>query len=101
MAKLARENTARVLRVMRKFFAFAILDYCSNGCPEYISPDVATMLEKQRITSAGSRSQRCNDNTLIEGRGGTVTRCNFVYSDVPAVLASLFKNFCVERLIHS
>lgn len=57
-----------------KGFPFYILGFHSDNGGEFLNEKVAEMLNNELIKQSKSRSGRCNDNALVEGKNGSVVR---------------------------
>lgn len=55
-------------------FPFKIINFHSDNGSEYINKTVAKLLNKLIITQTKSRSRKCNDQALVEGKNGAVIR---------------------------
>lgn len=55
-------------------FPFKIINFHSDNGSEYINKTVARLLNKLIISQTKSRSRRCNDQALVEGKNGAVIR---------------------------
>lgn len=55
-------------------FPFRIINFHSDNGSEYINKTVAKLLNKLIISQTKSRSGRCNDQALVEGKNGSVIR---------------------------
>lgn len=55
-------------------FPFRIINFHSDNGSEYINKTVATLLNKLIISQTKSRSRKCNDQALVEGKNGAVIR---------------------------
>src|SRR3989338_1810066 len=74
---ITEDSVAFVLREALASFPFVILGFHSDNGGENINGKVAELLQKQLIEQTKSRSGRCNDNALIEGKNGAVVRKHF------------------------
>lgn len=57
-----------------KGFPFNILGFHSDNGGEFLNEKVAELLNREVIKQSKSRSGRCNDNALVEGKNGSVIR---------------------------
>lgn len=55
-------------------FPFRIINFHSDNGSEYINKTVAKLLNKLIISQTKSRSRKCNDQALVEGKNGSVIR---------------------------
>jgi len=63
-----------VLEIALAMFPFLIVSFHSDNGSEYINEKVARLLNKLLIEQTKSRSNRTNDNALVEGKNGSVIR---------------------------
>ena len=63
-----------VLEAVILMFPFLIRGFHSDNGGEFINKQVAGMLGELLIKQSKSRSGRCNDNALVEGKNGSVIR---------------------------
>ena len=63
-----------VLAAAILMFPFVIRGFHSDNGGEYINKHVAGMLGDLLVKQSKSRSGRCNDNALVEGKNGSVIR---------------------------
>ena len=63
-----------VLEAAILMFPFLIRGFHSDNGGEFINKEVAKMLGGLLIKQSKSRSGRCNDNALVEGKNGSVIR---------------------------
>ncbi|MDP2816162.1 MAG: transposase family protein, partial [Rectinemataceae bacterium] len=64
-------------------FPFCIVNFHSDNGSEYINYQVATMLEKLRVTQTKSRARESGDNGLVEGKNGAVIRKWMGHAHIP------------------
>jgi hypothetical protein len=81
------------LEVALRLFPFRILGFHSDNGSEYINGTVARLLEKLRVEPTKSRSQRTNDNALVEGKNGSRVRKHMGYMHIPKKYASTINDF--------
>jgi hypothetical protein len=74
-------------------FPFKILNFHSDNGGENINKIVSKLLEKLRISQTKSRSRKCNDNALVEGKNAAVIRKHMGRMHFPQRHASLINNF--------
>lgn len=74
-------------------FPFAIFAFHSDRGGEYINYTTAHLLNKLFIEQTKSRSRRCNDNALVEGKNGSVVRKNFGWEPITQQLVDDFNQF--------
>ena len=80
---ITEASMAFVLREALASFPFVILGFHSDNGGENINGSVADLLQRQLIEQTKSRSGRCNDNALIEGKNGSVVRKHFGHWHIP------------------
>ena len=78
-------------------FPFVILGFHSDNGGEYINGVVAKLLNKLLIEQTKSRSNRTNDNALVEGKNGSVIRKHMGYWHIPRKYAPLIDRFYQEH----
>ena len=61
-------------------FPFKIINFHSDNGSEYINKTVAKLLNKLIISQTKSRSRKCNDQALVEGKNGAVIRKHMVHA---------------------
>ena len=64
-------------------FPFVILGFHADNGSEYISKQVARLLEKLRIELTKSRARHSNDNALVECKNGHVVRKLLGHAHIP------------------
>ncbi len=74
-------------------FPFVILGFHSDNGSEYINCIVAKLLNKLLIEQTKSRSNRTNDNALVESKNGSVIRKHLGYWHIPQKHAPLIQRF--------
>ena len=63
-----------VLEIALGMFPFMIVSFHSDNGSEYINAVIAKLLNRLLIEQTKSRSNRTNDNALVEGKNGSVIR---------------------------
>jgi hypothetical protein len=63
-----------VLEIALGMFPFVIVSFHSDNGSEFINDVIAKLLNKLLIEQTKSRSNRTNDNALVEGKNGSVIR---------------------------
>jgi hypothetical protein len=63
-----------VLEIALGMFPFVIINFHSDNGSEFINDVIAKLLNKLLIEQTKSRSNRTNDNALVEGKNGSVIR---------------------------
>jgi hypothetical protein len=79
-------------------FPFILHGFHSDNGGEYINHQVAYILNKLSIHQTKSRSRKCNDNALVEGKNGSIVRKWFGRNHIPRKYASLINDFCQKYL---
>lgn len=74
-------------------FPFKIQNFHSDNGSEYINKTVAKLLNKLMIDQTKSRSRKCNDNALVEGKNAAVIRKHFGRTHIPRQYAPLMNEF--------
>ena len=78
-------------------FPFVILGFHSDNGSEYINGIIASLLNKLLVEQTKSRSNRTNDNALVEGKNGSVIRKHMGYWHIPRKHAPLIQRFYEEH----
>jgi transposase InsO family protein len=63
-----------ILEIALGMFPFVIVNFHSDNGSEFINEVIAKLLNKLLIEQTKSRSNRTNDNALVEGKNGSVIR---------------------------
>jgi len=71
---ISEAHLAPILEIALGLFPFLIVNFHSDNGSEYINAVVAKLLNKLLIEQTKSRSNRTNDNALVEGKNGSVIR---------------------------
>jgi hypothetical protein len=74
-------------------FPFAIINFHSDNGSEYINYQVASMLEKLRVSQTKSRARESGDNGLVEGKNGAVIRKYMGHMHIPKRHAGAIMKF--------
>lgn len=74
-------------------FPFRIINFHSDNGSEYVNHSVSNMLKKLCIEQTKSRSGRCNDNALVEGKNYSVIRKSMGYHHIPKHNAEMINDF--------
>lgn len=72
--KISEYYLRPVLVEALKQFPFVLHGFHSDNGGEFINKVVAKLLHKLNVEQTKSRSRKCNDNALIEGKNGSVIR---------------------------
>lgn len=72
--KISEQYLKNLLEDLIKQFPFKIINFHSDNGSEYINKTVAKLLNKLIISQTKSRSRKCNDQALVEGKNGSVIR---------------------------
>ena len=77
-------------------FPFLIAGFHSDNGSEYINEKVANILNRLLIVQTKSRSNRTNDNALVEGKNGSVIRKHMGYGHIEQKHAPAINRFYQE-----
>ncbi len=95
-------SMAYVVEQALKLFPFNVIGFHSDNGGENINGSVSEVLQKQFIEQTKSRSGRCNDNSLIECKNGSVVRKHMGRWHIPKFEArkiqAFFRDFFNEFL---
>lgn len=72
--KISEQYLEVLLEDLISQFPFKIVNFHSDNGSEYINKTVAKLLNKLIISQTKSRSGKCNDQALVEGKNGSVVR---------------------------
>ena len=86
-----------VLEAAILMFPFLIRGFHSDNGGEFINKQVAGMLGGLLIKQSKSRSGRCNDNALVEGKNGSVIRKHMGYWHIERRHADGIHRFYMEH----
>ena len=86
------------LEAMLHQFPFRILGFHSDNGSEFINRTVARLLEKLHAEFTKSRSNRSQDNALVEGKNGAVIRKLIGYGHIPGEQAERVQKFYAAHL---
>jgi hypothetical protein len=75
--KIGEYFMERVYKEALDSFPYKIQNFHSDNGGENINSIVAKLLKKIHVTQTKSRSRKCNDNALVEGKNGAVIRKHF------------------------
>ena len=75
-------------------FPFVLKGFHSDNGSEYINLAVAAILNRMVIGQTKSRSRKCNDNALVEGKNGSIVRKWFGRNHIPRNFAPMINQFC-------
>ena len=71
---ISEAHLAPVIAIALEMFPFWIVNFHSDNGSEYINVMMNKLLTELRIEQTKSRSNRTNDNALVEGKNGSVIR---------------------------
>lgn len=71
---ISEAHLAPLLEIALRLFPFVIVNFHSDNGSEFINGVIAKLLNKLLIEQTKSRSNRTNDNALVEGKNGSVIR---------------------------
>lgn len=86
-----------VLEIALGMFPFWIVNFHSDNGSEYINSVIAQLLNKLLIEQTKSRSNRTNDNALVEGKNGSVIRKHMGHWHIEQRHASAINQFYQEH----
>jgi transposase InsO family protein len=86
-----------VLEIALAMFPFLIVSFHSDNGSEYINDKVAGLLNKLLIEQTKSRSNRTNDNALVEGKNGSVIRKHMGHWHIEQRHAPVINRFYQEH----
>lgn len=92
-SKISEQYLIPVLQAMLHQFPFRILGLHADNGSEFINHTVADLLEKLRVEFTKSRSNRSQDNALVEGKNGAVIRKHIGYGHIPGEHAEKVQKF--------
>jgi transposase InsO family protein len=72
--KISEQYLEVLLEDLMSQFPFKIINFHSDNGSEYINKTVAKLLNKLIVSQTKSRSGKCNDQALVEGKNGSVVR---------------------------
>ena len=78
-------------------FPFRIVNFHSDNGREFINRPVAELLNKKLITQSKSRSNRTNDNALVEGKNAHVVRKHMGFWHIGRSYVPDLNRFYVEQ----
>ncbi len=90
---ISEEHLKPIIAAALAMFPFVILGFHSDNGSEYINDVIAKLLNKLLIEQTKSRSNRTNDNALVEGKNGSVIRKHMGYWHIPGKYAPLIQRF--------
>ena len=96
--KISEHYLIPVLEAMLHQFPFRILGFHSDNGSEFINRTVARLLEKLHAEFTKSRSNRSQDNALVEGKNGAVIRKLIGYGHIPGEQAERVQKFYAAHL---
>lgn len=96
--KISEHYLIPVLEAMLHQFPFRILGFHSDNGSEFINRTVARLLEKLHAEFTKSRSNRSQDNALVEGKNGAVIRKLIGYGHIPGGQAERVQKFYTAHL---
>lgn len=94
---ISQAHLEPALEAALAMFPFCILNFHSDNGGEFINGTVATLLNKLLAEQTKSRSGRCNDNALVEGKNGSVIRKHMGYWHIERKYASIIDQFYQEH----
>lgn len=94
---ISEAHLAPLLAIALMMFPFLIVNFHSDNGSEYINVVVAKLLNKLLIEQTKSRSNRTNDNALVEGKNGSVIRKHMGHWHIEQKNAPLINRFYQEH----
>jgi transposase InsO family protein len=86
------------LKTILQCFPFVIRSFHSDNGSEFINYQVAYILNSLTIAQTKSRSRKCNDNALVEGKNGSIVRKWFGRNHISRNFAPRINEFCQKYL---
>ncbi len=74
-------------------FPFVIINFHSDNGSEFLNRKVEALLNNMLIKQTKSRSRKCNDNALVEGKNAAVIRRWMGHSHIPKKYAPAMNQF--------
>ena len=96
--QISEADLLPVIRQRLEGFPFVIRGFHADNGSEYITDQVATLLEKLRSEFTQSRPRQSNDTALAASKNGAGVRKHLGYAQIPQHCASLVKAFCADCL---
>ena len=93
VSRISEQYMLPVLEAMLHQFPFRILGFHSDNGSEYVNHEVAKLLKTLLIEFTKSRSNRTQDNALVEGKNGAIIRKHLGYGHIPAEHAEAVQKF--------
>ena len=93
---ISEAHLSPVLEIALGMFPFLVVNFHSDNGSEYINGVIATLLNKLLIAQTKSRSNRTNDNALVEGKNGSVIRKHMGHWHIEQRHAPLINRFYQE-----
>ncbi|HLJ16596.1 MAG TPA: hypothetical protein VKV15_19020 [Bryobacteraceae bacterium] len=97
-SKISEQYLIPVLEAVLHQFPFRVLGLHADNGSEFINRTVARLLEKLRAEFTKSRSNRSQDNALVEGKNGAVIRKLIGYGHIPGEQAERVQKFYTAHL---
>jgi len=94
---ISEAHLAPVLEIALAMFPFVIVNFHSDNGGEFINGTIAKLLNKLLIEQTKSRSNRTNDNALVEGKNGSVIRKHMGHWHIEQKHASTINRFYQEH----
>jgi transposase InsO family protein len=96
--KISEHHMLPMLEELLTSFPYHIIGFHSDNGSEYINRQVAGMLSKMCIEQTKSRSRQTNDNSLAEGKNGSLIRKYAGYMHIPQKHAARINFFYTKYL---
>ncbi len=97
VAGISEDHLGPILEAALALFPFVIINFHSDNGGEFINWTVARLLNKLLAAQTKSRSNRTNDNALVESKNGSVIRKHMGYSHIDRAFAPLIDRFYLEH----
>ncbi|MDE2509637.1 MAG: DDE-type integrase/transposase/recombinase [Elusimicrobia bacterium] len=97
VAEISEAHLHEALEAALACFPFVIVNFHSDNGGEFINATVAKLLNKLLIEQTKSRSNRTNDNALVESKNGSVIRKHMGYWHIDRRHAPIINEFYLEH----
>jgi len=97
-SKISEQFLVPVLEAILHQFPFRILGFHADNGSEFINHTVAKLLGKLLIEFTKSRSNRTQDNALVEGKNGAIIRKHIGYGHIASEHAEALQKFYTAQL---
>ena len=97
VAAISEDHLGPILEAALVMFPFVIVNFHSDNGGEFINSTVAKLLNRLLAEQTKSRSNRTNDNALVESKNGSVIRKHMGYSHIDRAFAPIIDRFYLEH----